>query len=392
MSNHDELISQFANIASVETERAKFYLEAADWKLEVALASFYENCGSDSPDIVEVENDASSDSASAPPPVPAKASSDPAPSSSAAEPKKKPKPSSSSRIATLASFKDKEENSDEDEGQAFYAGGSEHSGQQVIGPGKKKKDFVYEMFKSVQEQGAEIVDASNPVSRSSAFEGTGYRLGATSNDTEVVNSSSSTSRQSSAVAITLKLWREGFSIDDGPIREYTNPENQDFLDAIKRGEVPQELVRNARGGEFHLNMEDHRFEDYVAPKPKVKAFAGEGHVLGNPSPAVVGTTKVLDEKDRLANENQAKQTIPVDESSPTTSIQIRLADGTRLVARLNHSHTVGDVRRYITVARPHYEIQNFTLMTTFPSKELSDPSQTIAEAGILNASLLQRLT
>lgn len=36
-------------------------------------------------------------------------------------------------------------------GQAFYAGGSERSGQQILGPGKGRKDFVTEMFKSVRE-------------------------------------------------------------------------------------------------------------------------------------------------------------------------------------------------------------------------------------------------
>lgn len=36
-------------------------------------------------------------------------------------------------------------------GQAFYAGGSERSGQQILGPGKSRKDIVTEMFKSVRE-------------------------------------------------------------------------------------------------------------------------------------------------------------------------------------------------------------------------------------------------
>lgn len=45
-------------------------------------------------------------------------------------------------------------------------------------------------------------------------------------------------------------------------------------------EVPNELVREARGGEVSLDMEDHRTEDYVQPKVPVKAFAGEGHMLG----------------------------------------------------------------------------------------------------------------
>jgi UBX domain-containing protein 1 len=45
-------------------------------------------------------------------------------------------------------------------------------------------------------------------------------------------------------------------------------------------EVPVELVREARGSEVHLNMEDHRHEECVPVKPKVKAFSGKGHVLG----------------------------------------------------------------------------------------------------------------
>ena len=36
-------------------------------------------------------------------------------------------------------------------GQAFYAGGSERSGQQILGPGKGRKDIVTEVFKSVRE-------------------------------------------------------------------------------------------------------------------------------------------------------------------------------------------------------------------------------------------------
>lgn len=34
-------------------------------------------------------------------------------------------------------------------------------------------------------------------------------------------------------------------------------------------------------GEVHLNIEDHRLEDYVPPpKPKREAFTGAGHRLG----------------------------------------------------------------------------------------------------------------
>jgi len=48
---------------------------------------------------------------------------------------------------------------------------------------------------------------------------------------------------------------------------------------VKR-EVPRELIRNSRGGEVNLNMEDHREHEYVKPKVSTRAFTGAGHTLG----------------------------------------------------------------------------------------------------------------
>jgi UBX domain-containing protein 1 len=73
-----------------------------------------------------------------------------------------------------------------------------------------------------------------------------------------------------------------------------------------------------------------------------------GSVCYSPSPATIGITMPLDEKDRTANEEQAKNSISVDHSQPVTTVQIRLADGSRLLGQFNHSHTIADVRRFIT--------------------------------------------
>ena len=35
--------------------------------------------------------------------------------------------------------------------------------------------------------------------------------------------------------MVLKLWKNGFSVDDGPMREFTAPENLEFLQDIKKG-------------------------------------------------------------------------------------------------------------------------------------------------------------
>ncbi|XP_054277638.1 NSFL1 cofactor p47 [Macrosteles quadrilineatus] len=391
MGDRDDLISQFTGITGLDADRAKFYLDSSAWQLDVALTSYYDtNEGEGNDDVQVVGGDDFIEEVTPPSP--------PVATGRVVEPESaKPKPrvgGVSSRVATLSSLQAAAAggaSSDEEEGQAFYAGGSEHSGQQVLGPGKKKKDIVAEMFKSVQEHGAEVVDPSAGSSkRPSTFHGTGYRLGQSSNDTEVVALPSG--RKESHTEVTLKLWKEGFSVDDGPIREYADPANREFLDYVRRGEVPRELLQNVSGGEVHLNMEDHRHEDYTQPKSRVKAFSGKGQLLGSPSPTTVGTTKPLDEKDKLANEKEAAATVALDQAAPTTSVQIRLADGSRLVATFNHTHTVADIRRYIATARPQYEHQSFTLLTTFPNKELTQDSQTLADAGLLNAAILQRLT
>ncbi|KAF4526008.1 hypothetical protein B566_EDAN000800 [Ephemera danica] len=392
MADRDEMISQFTNLTNVDVDRARFYLESSAWQLEVALASFYENSDdieiqdvterSDSPEIVEEIK-------------PPSASKTDTSTDKAKEQKSGGSSSTStSRFNTIAGLQasGQDESSDEEEGQAFYAGGSEHSGQQILGPSKKKKDFVSEMFKSVKDAGAEVVDPRQPGSskKSRVFTGTGYRLGQTPAESEVVPSTSA-GRSAPPAHITLKMWKTGFSVDGGPLREYSDTSNMEFLKSVQLGEVPNELVQQARGREVHLDMEDHRNEDFVQPKHKLKAFGGKGHLLGSPAPATMGTTPPSDPKAQSSSEEDARSSVVVDNSQPTTTVQVRLVDGSRLSATFNHSHTVADLRHFITVARPEFQHQTFQLRTTFPSAELNDESKTLVEANLLNAAVLQRL-
>lgn len=131
------------------------------------------------------------------------------------------------------------------------------------------------------------------------------------------------------VHVVLKLWKTGFSLDDGELRNYSDPGNALFLESIRRGyvqdvgrlfwsnyrffwggfffcfvfiyklevcsysclltpckldlclrEIPLELRQRARGGQVNLDMEDHRDEEFAKPKPAFKAFTGEGQKLG----------------------------------------------------------------------------------------------------------------
>lgn len=42
-------------------------------------------------------------------------------------------------------------------------------------------------------------------------------------------------------------------------------------------------------------------------------------------------------------------------------------------------------------ARPEYASASFALMTTFPNKELTDENQSLADAKLLNAVIVQRM-
>ncbi|XP_005097991.1 NSFL1 cofactor p47 [Aplysia californica] len=364
MADREEQVDQFVNVTGVDANRARFYLESAAWDLQLAMSSFFESGDGEEADAVSAQNDVSMVTDSA---------------------RDVQETSTSNRFGTLRSVNVDSDSSDE-EGQAYYAGGSDRSGQQVLGPPKKKDShkLVESLFKSAKEHGAEEKNEGDRPSQSSrsTFVGAGYRLGETSDDTTVVPGAQKPAARKQEEK-KLKLWKNGFSVDNGELRDYNDPQNKQFLDSISRGEVPQELVREARGGEINLDMEDHRAEDYVKPKVSVKAFTGAGHMLGSPAPNVINA--------EAASGGGQAAAVKVDEGKPTTNVQLRLADGKRLVLKLNHSHKVSDIRQHIISSNPQYAQSSFCLMTTFPNKELTDESQTIEGANLLNAVIVQRL-
>ena len=249
-----------------------------------------------------------------------------------------------------------------------------------------------EVFDMAKEHGAEIVDKNEESSRpkhSGAFQGAGFRLGSDGEaSSTMIQSHNQSQNQRPRHDVILKMWTQGFTVNDGPIRDYRSPENQQFIDAIKRGQIPPELISQAQGGEVHLDMEDHLHEDYVEPKKKVQAFTGEGHRLGSAAPDLIVLQQ--DSTDTKNSETEAQNSLNVDQSKPITTIQVRLADGSRLIIKLNLTHTISAIRNYICDARPSHAGVPFVLMTTFPNKELTDESLTIQDANLANACIVQR--
>ena len=129
-----------------------------------------------------------------------------------------------------------------------------------------------------------------------------------------------------------------------------------------------------------MKLEQHS-EKYVEPKKKYKPFSGGGQRLGSPTPGVSSRTAELAPAatPAAAATTQAAAAVDVNESQPTLSLQIRLGDGTRLPARFNTTHTIGDVYSFIAASNPQSRSRSWVLMTTFPSKELSDKSQVLGD-------------
>ncbi|KAA0062858.1 plant UBX domain-containing protein 4 [Cucumis melo var. makuwa] len=193
-------------------------------------------------------------------------------------------------------------------------------------------------------------------------------------------------RHPEAVTHTVTFWRNGFSVDDGPLRRLDDPENAPFIESIRRSECPVELEPADRRTSVHVNLV-RREEDYPEPvKHRHAPFQGVGRTLASdlPNSDAPSATHSL-------NVAPLPSTgLVVDDSLPITSLQLRLADGTRMVSRFNHHHTVRDIRGFIDASRPS-GARNYQLQTMgFPPKQLAELDQTIEQAGIANSVVIQK--
>lgn len=146
----------------------------------------------------------------------------------------------------------------------------------------------------------------------------------------------------------LIFWRNGFSIEDGPLMAYDAPGNQDILRAIQSGRAPPSLFGVRYNQPLQVEVAQRTGEDYVQqPKRKLKGFQGEGNRLGSPAPAIAGAGPaagggagdqgqvqgiMAGGSGGMVSQGAATGNSPqfqLDDSKPTTNIQLRLADGSK---------------------------------------------------------------
>ncbi|GJY27421.1 homeobox protein shoot meristemless-like protein isoform X3 [Tanacetum coccineum] len=154
--------------------------------------------------------------------------------------------------------------------------------------------------------------------------------------------------------------------------------------SIRKSECPRKLEPADRRSSVHVNLirrDENCPEPVVAPQV---AFQGVGRTLGRNA------------DDAAPEANAAPTSTPsaglvLESTLPSTSIQLRLADGTRMVAHFNLHHTVSDIRAFINSSRPDGP-RTYQLQTVgFPPQQLTDQNQTIEQAGLANSVVIQKI-
>ncbi|XP_030483849.2 plant UBX domain-containing protein 4 [Cannabis sativa] len=396
-SHHDDLINSFCEITSSSKEEAQFYLESHNWDLDAAVSTLLDDntvppasaVAAAAHPIPTLNRSPSPDYS--PSHSPSRSRS---PSPTLSRPpyelrsrrpidKKADKKASGSRsrgIRTLADLNRpaNDGSGSDDEPQEYYTGG-EKSGMLVQDP--TRGNDVDALFNQAKQAGAMLgsIEHAQPSSSSRSFTGTarlltGETVAPGPQPPQVVNH-------------TITFWRNGFSVDDGPLRRMDDPENSHFLESIRKSECPRELQQADRNTQVRVEM-IRRGEDYPEPvKRRSAAFQGVGRTLGGSSSASEPVTVATS---AIPNSPQSMRFV-VDDSLPSTSLQLRLADGTRMVSRFNYHHTVRDIQSFINASRPDGPRTYQLLTMGFPPKQLTDLDQTIEQAGIANSVIIQNI-
>ena len=406
-------MEEFKQITNASDSVAKFYLESAGGNLELAITNFYNQGGSNAMQDDEDDlygNDQQSNQVPQYTPI----SSNPTttgnssggrtlsgstpstttPSdSSTSKSTSKPTSSSGRRFATMSSIKNEGDQKPNPKDNSYYAGGSQNSGQQIIGASDNNDDeddddednhFADKIFKAAQKQGAKSASeyADEQRRNQPKFAGSGRRLGNTTADSSVIPSSEPKTQEK---VVTITFYSEGFTVDDGELRLIDAPENREFIESINKGMAPRELY--TPGYDLVVNLVNKKTEKYSEQPRQFKAFVGSGRSLGASSSASSSSSSVKPTTTSSQSKPPAK--LEVDATKPTTSLQIRMADGTRLVGKFNTTHTVGDLRQFIRHATPSQA--PFDIMTQYPTKVLTEDSATLEESGLKGATVIQKL-
>ncbi|KAF8139434.1 SEP domain-containing protein [Mycena galopus ATCC 62051] len=164
----------------------------------------------------------------------------------------------------------------------------------------------------------------------------------------------------------LTFWRDGFTVENGPLMRYDDPANAGVLAGIHAGHAPPSILNVRHRQRVDVQVTQRASDDYPPPP---QPFSGSGNRLGAPVPFPPPPQSPLRRRLQVVQ-------------APTTSVQICVADRTHIVCRMNLTHTVRDLRNLIDDARPENLTRYYIIGTTFPNRTLDDNAASIKEAGV----------
>ena len=99
-------------------------------------------------------------------------------------------------------------------------------------------DSTREALSRSRSHGATAVedDAGKPASPAH-FTGVGRKLGEPAAAALARSPTPTTVAAPAEPLVTITFWKNGFTVDDNPVRPYTEPQNQTFLNEIREGYV-----------------------------------------------------------------------------------------------------------------------------------------------------------
>ncbi|KAF4589215.1 UBX domain-containing protein [Ophiocordyceps camponoti-floridani] len=389
--DRDEMVRDFCDMCEASPEMATQYLAAHNWDYLAACNTFFTE------DIDErLDEGPSQERPEEPYTGPRTVDGRPAPQAYRRSRNNEPA-AKEEGVATLASLasasqqgggNDDDDDADDDDldgdtedGRGNLFAGGEKSGLAVQDPKQEggSRQIINDILAKARANSRPDAASEAGPSRSSLFRGTGMTLGGEGVQSRAVPDPLGPVRPANSQPLerVLHIWQDGFSIDDGELHRYDDPANRADLQMIRSGRAPLHLM-NVQHDQL-VDVKLHQHDTPYSPPPKqYKPFGGAGHRLGSPVPGgtseapatTAGGSTTTSTTTAATTSNPSEPA--VDGSQPTVMIRIQLPDGTRLPARFNTTHTLGDVYGFIQGASPETRTRAWVLVTTFPNKEHKD--------------------
>lgn len=173
--------------------------------------------------------------------------------------------------------------------------------------------------------------------------------------------------------IRVDTFSNGFTVDGGPFRPFSLPDNVEFMETMRAGAIPDELAR-AMNGRGEVEIELHQFEREYDPsqptaggaRPDVKPETKPGFVPFGGTASTLGSGAVQ------ATSVPVSADVPtpvVSSGATTTSIQLRLPNGQR-VTRCFDESAVGAVLAELVAPALGVDPSSLVISAGFPPKPI----------------------